>query len=187
MYLGTTLLLRSLIVKTLLLASLGGMLGAAPFLVPRPSPAEPPVHVRNSFSFTVPASVAATFPLFGADKERVWTPGWTPTFLYPFPGQDSAGMVFTVAHGRTQSVWVNTAFDAATGHVQYVYVVPGALATLIDIHVTAINPTRTTVNVTYERTALDPGANEHVHALGDHDRAAGADWEAAIRDYLHKS
>jgi len=140
--------------------------------------------VRNHFSFTVHAAAATVFPLFGADMERRWASGWAPAFVYPAPARDTAGMVFTIAHGPTNSVWVNTAFDAATGRVQYVYVIPDALATLIDIQVTALDAATTGVAVTYERTALSPDANDHVRALGNHDRGQGLEWQAAIAEYL---
>ena len=116
--------------------------------------------------------------------ERRWASGWAPAFVYPAPARDTAGMVFTVAHGPMNSVWVNTAFDAGTGRVQYVSVIPDALATLIDIQVTPLDSTTTTVTVAYERTALSPDANEHVRTLGDHDGRQGPEWQAAIADYL---
>jgi len=42
------------------------------------------------------------------------------------------------------------------------------------------------VNVAYERTALDPSANEHVKELGNADRQGGREWGTAINDYLAK-
>ena len=171
--------------KVLPLLVVGGALGAAALhLPPRGRATEPALHLRAAFTIVVPASYAVTFPLFGADKEREWSPGWAPAFLHPAPARDTVGMVFTVTHGGTHSVWVNTAFDPASGHVQYVYVVPGALATLIDIRVRALDSAGTSVSVAYERTALAAEVNDHVRALSAHDGASGPEWEAAIRAYL---
>lgn len=166
---------------TLLIVAAGAVVAAT---AGRRAPPAPLAHVRNHFSFTVRAAAAAVFPLFGADMERRWATGWAPAFLYPTPARDTAGMVFTVAHGATNSVWVNTAFDPGTGRVQYVSVIPGAVTTLVDIQVTPLESAETTVSVTYERTALSPDANEHVLALGDHDGGQGPHWQAAIADYL---
>lgn len=166
---------------TLLIAAAGAVVAATAY---RPAPSEPLAHVRNHFSFTVRAAAASVFPLFGADMERRWASGWAPAFVYPTPARDTAGMVFTIAHGATNSVWVNTAFDPGTGRVQYVSVIPGAVTTLVDIQVTPLDSAETTVTVTYERTALSPDADEHVLALGDHDRGQGPQWQAAIADYL---
>src|SRR5438552_12609459 len=81
---------------------------------------------RSRFEFIAHAPYAQVFPLFGADKERVWAgKEWDPTFIYPKPAIDVEGAVFTVQHGHATTVpWVNTAFDPQRGHVQYVYVVP---------------------------------------------------------------
>jgi hypothetical protein len=190
MYLGTIHHSRGPTVKlTLLLLAAGAVVAATAHRHPtedRSDPFDPGVHVRSHFSFTLHAAAAAVFPLFGADRERNWATGWAPSFLYPDPPRDSLGMVFTIAHGQTRSVWVNTAFDPATGRVQYVYVIPDALATLIDIQVTALDSATTGVSVTYERTALSPDANDHVRALGDHDGGQGPEWQAAIADYLSR-
>lgn len=166
---------------TLLIVAAGAIVPATAY---RHAPSEPLAHVRHHFSFTVRAAAATVFPLFGADLERRWAAGWAPAFVYPTPARDTAGMVFTITHGAMNSVWVNTAFDPGTGRVQYVSVIPGAVTTLIDIQVTPLGTAETTVTVTYERTALSPGANAHVLALGEHDGGQGPHWQAAIANYL---
>jgi len=173
-------------VKLTLLLVAGGAVIAATARPAPSNPSDPLAHVRNQFSFTVHAAAATVFPLFGADMERRWASGWAPAFVYPAPARDTVGMVFTIAHGPTNGVWVNTAFDAGTGRVQYVCVIPDALAALIDIQVTPLDSATTTVTVAYERTALSPDANDHVRALGDHDRGQGPQWQAAIADYLRQ-
>ena len=55
---------------------------------------------------------------------------------------------------------------------------------LIDVRFSEIDAANTKVNVAYQRTALDPEANEHVRELGIADRESGKEWAAAINDYL---
>jgi hypothetical protein len=71
-------------------------------------------------------------------------------------------------------------------HFQYVYVIPEAMVVLIDVRFSEIDPANTKVNVAYERTALNPEANEHVKELGNSDRENGKEWGTAINDYLAK-
>jgi hypothetical protein len=127
--------------------------------------------------------MARVAPLFGADRERVWAPGWAPRFLHPATAADQEGMVFAVRHGHSDAVWVNTRLDLTAGVVQYVYVLPERLATQITLHL-APDGARTQVEVTYARTALRAAANAHVDALAAHDRAAGPEWAQQINDYL---
>jgi hypothetical protein len=143
------------------------------------------VHASNSFQFVVHAPFDRTGPLFGPEMERNWSGDhWNPTFIYPQPAKDVQGAVFTVQHGQHTSTWVNTVFDLAHGRMQYVYFIPDALVTTIDVHLTAIDKFTTRVDVTYARTALQVEANEHVRVLGEKDRANGPQWQQAIETFL---
>jgi hypothetical protein len=145
------------------------------------------LHTRTEFRFKVDAPYEQAAPLFGADEERKWAPGWNPQFVYPAPARDQPGMVFRVEHGTSSSIWTNTAFDLAAGHIQYVYALNDAMVTLIDIHLTRDSPQNTGVSVVYERTALKPDANHHVAHFAKQDEGAGREWESQINGYLEKS
>jgi hypothetical protein len=122
-------------------------------------------------------------PLFGAEKERVWAPGWDPQFIHPVPTADREGMVFTVKHDHLKAAWVNTAFDLRAGRMQYVYVIPDALVTVITIQLTP-QGNQTRVDVAYDRTALSAEADAHVRHMAEGDRSSGPDWEKQINGYL---
>ena len=124
-------------------------------------------------------------PLFGAEKERLWAPNWEPQFVYPLPAGDLEGMVFRVAHGHLNSVWVNTEFDLKNGRVGYAYVIPDALVTLIRLKLTPMG-NQTRVKVVYERTALCEEADAHVRQMSERDRASGPEWEKQVNGYLGK-
>jgi hypothetical protein len=144
-----------------------------------------PAHVSNRFQFVVlvPLSRAAT--LFGPEGERCWAgQHWNPEFLYPQPGEDIQGAVFTVQQGPHKSVWVNTVFDAARGRVQYVSFVPDTLVSTVEVRLTPVSPSTTSVDVTYVRTALSKAANDDVQALGIRDRESGPHWRQAIESCL---
>ncbi len=141
-------------------------------------------HTHNEFTFTAKAAYERVFPLFGAWEEKKWTEGWDPQFVYPSSPRDQPGMIFTISHQGMKSVWTNTAFDVSNGHVQYVYVIPDALVTLIDIHLTRAGINETRVSVVYERTALSPEANDHLAHLAKGDAKSGPEWEAAINGFL---
>jgi hypothetical protein len=145
-------------------------------------------HVSNSFTLVVHAPYQVTAPLFGPNGERSWSEGedWDPQFFYPQPGIDVPGAVFAIQHGSKRNIWVNTVFDIAARHFQYVYFVPEVMVTTIDVHFAPIDARNTKVTVVYTRTALDSAANEHVRELGDQDRKSGEHWERAINDSLKK-
>jgi hypothetical protein len=144
-----------------------------------------PVHVNNTFQFAVHASMSRAAPLFGPEGERCWAgPHWNPQFLYPQPAKDIEGAVFTVQHGPHTAVWVTTLFDPQAGRMQYVAFVPGVLVPLVDVRLTVLDPSNTSVEVTYARTALSPEANDNVQAMGQSDRESGPHWQQAIESCL---
>jgi len=145
--------------------------------------AVPRAHSEEKFVFTARAPMEQVAPLFGADKERVWSPGWDPQFIYPVPATDAQGMVFSVAHHHLRSFWVNTELNLSAGRVQYVYVIPDALVTVITLNLTPKGD-QTVVEVHYDRTALTPEADAHVREMASQDRASGPEWEQQINQYL---
>ena len=143
------------------------------------------LHTKTSFTLMVHAPYAEACPLFGPEGERVWAgKHWDPQFVYPLHAHDEEGAVFTVKHGPFTAVWVNTAFDIAGRHFQYVYFMPDVMVTVIDVRFTVPDAAATQVDVTYTRTALSMAGNEHVDAMTDGDRGAGQDWQRAIDAYL---
>ena len=140
-------------------------------------------HSERTFEFTARSPMEIAAPLFGADKERTWAPGWNPAFLWPADAKDQQGMAFTIAHGDKTVVWINTAYDPASGFFQYAYVIPDVMVTLITVKLTPQDKW-THVAVRYERTALNATAKGMVTEMADHDSKAGPEWEKQINDYL---
>ncbi|MDB4969955.1 MAG: hypothetical protein JWN44_5644 [Myxococcales bacterium] len=142
-------------------------------------------HRKATFELIAEAPAAEVGPLFGAERERVWAPGWEPRFVHPAPAEDRRGMVFTVRRDDADddAVWVNSQLDLERGVVQYVYVVPKMMTALITLRLSA-RGARTHVEVTYERTALCPEANARVEALSLEDGSSGPEWERQINAYL---
>jgi hypothetical protein len=142
-------------------------------------------HVSNRFTLTVHAPFREAALLFGPESERKWAGGdWDPQFVFPQPGEDVQGAVFTIQHESHQSVWVNTQFDVKRGRFQYVYFVPEILVTTIEVRLSPAGPAGTKVEVTYTRTALQKNANDDVRALGERDRDSGKHWQESINAYL---
>jgi hypothetical protein len=144
-----------------------------------------PAHVSTGFEFDVHAPLTEVAPLFGPEGERCWAgKHWNPAFVYPQPGKDAEGAVFTIAHGPHTVVWVNTIFDVADGRMQYVAVIPEVQTFTVDVRLNTVAAALTHVKVAYTRTALDAAANDAVIAMGKMDGSVGPDWQKAIESYL---
>jgi len=159
---------------------LAGMLIAA-----RPSAAQSTAlaHTDSTFEFIAFAPMARVAPLFGAARERDWSAGWNPAFVWPDAAADREGMVFTIVHGHKHAVWVNTQYNPEHGRFQYVYVLPDVVATLLTLTLSP-REAHTVVRVRYERTALSPEASSMVQEMAQHDALAAPEWERQINGYL---
>jgi len=141
------------------------------------------LHTREQFSLVANAPFEIVWPLLGADNERAWAPDWEPVFLWPEKAFDQEGMVFMIRQGTTNAVWVNTAFDRTARKIQYVYVIPDLVVTVITLRLTP-DSRSTAIDVLYERTALAVAANENVQDMAARDRAAGKEWSRQINGHL---
>ena len=168
-----------------LLAAVAGVVASSATQAPAAETTKP-AHTREAFSFVVPAPYSDVFPLFGAYEERKWAVGFEPKFIHPVPANDQPGMVFTTVQEEMPRVWINTAFDAAAGHVQYVYWIADIMTALIDIHVMRSGANETRVAVAYERTALRPEANERVIHMAQADANSGPHWAEMINGYFSR-
>ena len=143
-----------------------------------------PVQVRNAIQFDLSVPPAQAAPLFGPEGERCWAGGnWDPHFVFPQPAHDQQDAVFTIAHGPYNMTWVNTVFNLAEGHMQYVAFIPSALVMTVDVHLTP-SPSGTHVDVTFVHTSLDPAVNAKVAEMAEHHRNAGPEWVHDIESCL---
>jgi len=159
---------------------------AAPALAQTVSnPPKACAHLSASFEFIVHAPYAVTAPLFGPNGERVWAgQEWDPKFIYPQPANDVEGAVFTVNHGTSTLVWINTVFDLDARHIQYAYFLPESMVSTVDVRFNLIDASTTQVKVVYTRTAHTPQNNELVGMMSENDRKKDKEWERAIDNYL---
>jgi hypothetical protein len=141
------------------------------------------VQLRTRFHFTADLAYPLAAPLFGALEEQKWAEGWKPVFIYPNPAADQEGAVFRVEHPGNSSVWTTTVFDLPGGHVQYLVVLNNIVLTRIDIRLSRNGAEKTDVSVLYERTAIDPSANDVVRGLAKQDAGHADEWRDAINAY----
>jgi hypothetical protein len=153
------------------------------FQQPQMKTNENAVQLRTRFHFTADLAYPLAAPLFGALEEQKWAEGWKPIFLYPNPAADQEGAVFRVERPGHSSVWTTTVFDLAGGHVQYLVVINNIILTRIDIRLSRNSAEKTDVSVLYERTAIDPSANDAVTRLAKQDAGHADEWRDAINVY----
>ncbi len=106
------------------------------------------VHVERTGVVAMALPFAEAFPLFSAEGERLWVPGWDPRYVYPKEGQAREGLVFqTIRKGVGTATWVQTRHEPATGVASFIYMYPDHHAGMVDVRVTPAGERRSRASV----------------------------------------
>jgi hypothetical protein len=118
----------------------------------------PPASQVRTFHLDAP--LARVFPLFTAQGERAWAPGWEPRIL---SGAEERGSSFTTAaaDGRTVT-WIVTDYRPEAGRVSYARLVHDSNIGLVDVVCAAAPGGGTDVSVRYTLTPLSAVGNTFV-------------------------
>jgi hypothetical protein len=158
---------------------------AAPTLRTTPAaPALPPMPRTRSGTFHLDAPRAQVLPLFTAQGERDWAPGWDPVML---SGSEERGSAFRTRHpdGRT-TTWIVIEYRPSEGRVGYARLAEDSNIGLVDVVCTEAAGGGTDVSVRYTLTPLHAGAEhfvEHFLSAEHYDRMI-EEWRAATNAAL---
>ena len=110
----------------------------------------PPLTQIRSFHLHAPR--VQVFPLFTAQGERAWAPGWNPEIL---SGAEERGSGFRTQneHGQ-ETIWIVTEYNPLEGQVSYARAALGSNIGLVDVACTGSAAGGTDVSVRYTLTAL---------------------------------
>ena len=138
-----------------------------------------PVNVAHSGAFYLDDPPEQTFNLFTAPGEMLWVPGWDPVILSG--NGTEKGTVFITSHGGEDTIWVVVDFDSTEFHARYARVSPAVRAGTVDVRVHSNEHGGSTVEVSYDLTALSESGNENLTAF-DAESFSGMlkEWENLI-------
>jgi hypothetical protein len=118
------------------------------------------MRVQRSGQFTLPAPVERVRPLFTAEGERAWAPGWDPEWADDDHAHE-VGEVWTTT-GPPATTWVTV--ETGTDLVRYARVAPGDSAGLVSVSCLP-ELEGTTVTVDYDLSALSAAGAERLAAF----------------------
>jgi hypothetical protein len=118
----------------------------------------PPLTQIRSFHLDTPRS--QVFPLFTAQGERAWAPGWNPEIL---SGAEERGSAFRTRHeDGLETVWVVAEYKPLEGRVSYARTALGSNIGLVDVACTESAAGGTDVSVRYTLTPLSEAGRAFV-------------------------
>lgn len=136
---------------------------------------QPATQIR---SFRLDAPLERVFPLFTAEGERQWAPGWEPVML---SGAVERGSAFlTRAHNNIETTWIVADYRPAEARVSYARLAQGSNIGLVDVSCTAAEG-GTVVSVRYTLTGVSEQGRAFVREFLEPARYARMidEWRAA--------
>src|SRR5918995_645517 len=114
-----------------------------------PAMSAPPATQVSSFRLEAP--LVRVFPLFTAEGERSWAPGWEPVIL---SGAVERGTAFaTRSHTGIETTWIVADYRPTDGRVSYARLAEGSNIGLVDVTCTSAEG-GTVVTVRYTLTGV---------------------------------
>jgi hypothetical protein len=153
---------------------------AASGAVASPARAAP---LSQTSSFMVQAPCARLMPLFTAQGERAWAPGWEPELL---SGGTARGSVFRTRTPEHETVWTVSEYRPDQGRVSYVRIAQGSNMGLVDVSCRSVPAGGSEVTVTYTLTGLTPEGEAFVREFLEPKRYGDyiGEWRDAIAAHL---
>lgn len=116
-------------------------------------------------SFRLEAPLSRVFPLFTAEGERSWAPGWEPVIL---SGNVERGSAFaTRSHSGIETTWIVADYRPAEGRVSYARLAQGSNIGLVDVTCAEAEGGGTVVTVRYTLTGVSEQGRAFVHEFLD--------------------
>ena len=110
------------------------------------------VSIRHTGSFELRDTPEQALYLFTAPGEIIWVPGWEPVIMSGDGFEE--GTVFLTHHDHEETIWVVVDFDTKACRARYARITPSSKAGTVEVNLSENESGGSTVEVTYELTAL---------------------------------
>ena len=120
--------------------------------------------VKHSEKFRIDQPIETLFPLFSAEGEKLWVPGWDYENIMGSNDlhEDYIFLTKNHDHASTDAIWLVKRYDPEFFLVQFYKIEPGDKVGVIIVQCVQIDKCLTEVEVTYEYTGLSEKGNEFI-------------------------
>ena len=144
--------------------------------------------IKHTASFHISQSIDVLFPLFSAEGEKLWVPGWNyenitkGTELH----EDYVFMTKTHDHASTDAIWIVKKY-VPENHIVQFYKVEEEKIGIIEVKCTLLNEAATKVQVTYEYIGLSEKGNQFIKDFTSAEyKKFISGWEKLLISYFEK-
>ena len=145
--------------------------------------------IQHTELFEIAQPIQELFPLFSAEGEKKWVPGWSyenimsSTELH----EDYVFITKTHDHATTDAIWVVKKYEPENHCVQFYKVEPEDKVGIIEVVCTQITDTKTEVQVTYEYIGLSDKGNLFIKDFTSSKyKEILAEWKSLLDTYFNQ-
>ena len=143
--------------------------------------------VKHSKKFSINQPIEILFPLFSAEGEKFWVPGWDYTNIMGSTDlhEDYIFLTRNHDHATTDAIWLVKRYDSESHFVQFYKVEPEEKIGIITVQCTEVEKNITEVEVTYEYRGLSDKGNEFISTFDSANyKEFINEWESLLNTYF---
>ena len=121
-------------------------------------------RIKHSAAFQLDQPADVLFPLFSADGEKLWVPGWDyenvmgSTDLH----EDYVFLTENHDHAANKAIWIVKRYEPSEYLVEFYKVEPEEKVGIITVKCSAMSDSKSNVSVTYEYISLTERGSEFI-------------------------
>ena len=143
--------------------------------------------IKHTADFQINQPIEILFPLFSAEGEKLWVPGWdyenvmgTSEFH-----EDYIFLTKNHDHASTDAIWLVKKYEPESYLVQFYKVEPEDKVGIITVQCTKINQSTTKVVVSYEYIGLSKKGDEFIKGFTPPEyKAFIGEWNSLLESYF---
>ena len=143
--------------------------------------------VKHTASFEIGQSIQDTFPLFSAEGEKLWVPGWEYENVMGSTDlrEDYVFVTKSHDHAAADAIWVVKKHEPEKYLVQFYRVEPSEKVGIIEVKCFSESDFKTKVRVTYEYVGLSASGNEFILEFSpSRYEAFISEWRTLLQNYF---
>jgi len=145
-------------------------------------------RIKHTEEFQIDQPADVLFPLFSAEGETRWVPGWNYKNIMGHNDLHEDYIFVTENHDHAlgEAVWLVKRYQPETHYVQFYKVEPVYRAGIITVKCNAISKSKTRVRVSYEYIALSEKGNDFIDSFTDEKyKQFIGEWKRLLEKYFH--
>ncbi len=143
--------------------------------------------IKHSRCFRIDQRIEILFPLFSAEGEKLWVPGWDYENIMGSKTlhEDYVFLTKNHDHASTDAIWLVKRYEPASYLVQFYKVEPEDKVGVITVQCTKIAECATQVEVIYEYIGLSAKGNAFITSFTSTEYGAFIDeWKNLLVSYF---